>query len=270
MINLIFCGNLKVKNGILLCLLSMIKHTESPLNVYIFTADIRELDKNYIPITQRDIKEIEKIIKSKNILSKVTLITLGKEFNDWIISSKNKLSFYTPYTFLRLFSVKISVLPDKFIYLDTDIMINGDIKNLFDIDISNYELAVVLDRYGKKFIKHNYFNSGMLLINKKMVMETNLFEKVKELCVNKKMAFPDQTALNKCAKKVLYLPRKFNEQGKIKNNTVVHHFCKRIKWLPFFHTINIKPWQIELVHKKYKIHNYDDIYNEFKNILIEN
>lgn len=80
-------------------------------------------------------------------------------------------------------------------------MLNGDIKELFDIDISEYELGVVLDRYGHIFIRPKYFNAGMLLMNMQKIKETNLFERVKEMCLNKKMGFPDQTALNKCAKK---------------------------------------------------------------------
>ena len=57
----------------------------------------------------------------------------------------------------------------KIIYLDTDMMMNGDIKELFDIDISNHELGVVLDRYGRWFLSPKYFNAGMLLMNMKNI-----------------------------------------------------------------------------------------------------
>lgn len=137
MINILFGGNYKVFDGILLCLLSMSKHTDEPINVFILTADVTSLNPEYRPITNDKIDLLDKIIKSKNPESKVQLITLGDEFNDWIKKSQNKLSIYTPYTFLRLFADKIPEIPDKIIYLDTDIMINGDIKELFDIDISD-------------------------------------------------------------------------------------------------------------------------------------
>jgi len=267
MIPILFGGNKSVFDGILLCLISMTKHSNSPLAVYILTADVTELNEQFKPINTNQIETLNKVVKEKNKNSFVKRIILDNSFNQWIYSSKNKTNTYTPFAFLRLFADKIEDLPKKIIYLDTDIMINGDIKELFDIDISNYELGVVKDRYGHIFIRPNYFNSGMLLMNMEKIKQTNLLAKVKDFCVNNKMAFPDQSALNKCCKKKLYLPRRFNEQGNLRNNTIVHHFSKKIKWFPFFHTINIKPWHIEDVHKVYKCNNYDDIYQNYLKII---
>lgn len=265
MINILFGGNYKVFDGILLCLMSTIKHCADPLNVYILTADVSCLNKDFMPLTEKQIKVLDFVVKEKNPLSKITLIKFGKSFNNWILSSENMNNAYTPFAFLRLFADTVD-LPDKIIYLDTDVMLNGNIKDLMNMDISNFELGVVLDRYGKFFIKPNYFNSGILLMNMKKIKETHLLEKVRDYCVNKKMGFPDQSALNKFCKNKLYLPRKFNEQGKLKKDTIIHHFSKKIKWFPYFHTINIKPWHIEDVQNKYKCHAYDDIYEKFKEI----
>lgn len=266
MINILFGGNYKVFDGILLCLMSMSKNTKEALNVFILTADVTELNPDYKPVNNTDVEFLNKYLKQKNVNNNVKLITLGKDFNNWINSSKNQLNQYTPFAFLRLFAASVDELPDKVIYLDTDIMVPGNIKELFDIDISNYELGVVRDRVGKWFIGSNYFNSGVLLINMKKIKKTNLLEKVKDMCVDKKLFFPDQTALNKLATSVLYLPNKFNEQYNPKKDTIIQHFCKRVKWLPFFHTQNIKPWHIDNVKKKYKINIYNDIYEEYLKI----
>ena len=266
MINILFGGNYKVFDGILLCLMSIIKHNKDPLNVYILSADVRELNPDYRPISEENRAFLNSILKHANPNSKVNLILLEDEFKNWIINSQNKLSVYTPYTFLRLFADKIAGLPEKIIYLDTDMMFNGNIKELFDVDISNYELGVVLDRYGHIFIHPKYFNAGMLLMNMRAIKESKLFERVKKMCLEKKMGFPDQTALNKCTRKKLYLPRKFNEQGNLHNDTIIQHFSKRIKWLPYFHTQNVKPWQIDKVHNIYHWHQYDDIYEKYTKI----
>ena len=266
MINILFGGNYKVFDGILLCLLSMTKHTQSPLAIYILTADVTEINPDFKPLDDKQISILNNVVKEKNQLSRVEKIMLNQDFNEWINSSKNRLNSYTPFAFLRLFADQIKNLPNKIIYLDTDIMINGDIKELFDADVSNHELGVVKDRYGHIFIRPKYFNSGMLLMNMNKIKESELLKKVKDFCSNKKMAFPDQSALNKCCKNKLYLPRKFNEQGKLQDSTIIHHFSKKIRWLPIFHTINIKPWQIEDVQKKYKCHAYDDIYDEYLKI----
>lgn len=261
--NILFGGNYKVYDGILLCLMSMVKHTKSELHVYILSADLYDVNPEYRPITEENRKFLEDYIKKTNTKSTVKLITLGQYFKDWVNSSVNKLSEYTPFAFLRLFMDRVPEIPSKTIYLDTDIMINGDIQELFDTDIEEYEIGAVLDRYGTWFIAEKYFNTGVLLINKDKIIESNLFGRTLDMCVTKKMAFPDQSALNKCVEKIIYLPRKFNEQGNLRKDTVVQHFSKRIKWLPFFHTQNVKPWQIEQVHKTYKWHHYDETYDEY-------
>ncbi len=263
MINILFGGNNKVFDGILLCLMSAIKHCDKPINVFILTADVTEIHKDYQPITQKHVLILKEMLKKKNPNSNVTIIKLDDEFKNWVFLSSNKLNSYTPFAFLRLFADTLNFLPNKIIYLDADIMLNGDISELFEININDYEMGVVLDRYGKFFINPKYFNSGMLLMNLKKMKETNLLKKVRDFCQKKKMNFPDQSALNKFCKYKLYLPRKFNEQGNLKNNTIIQHFSKRIKWFPIFHTINIKPWDIENVHKKYYYHTYDDIYDEY-------
>ncbi len=264
--NILFGGNYKVYDGIMLCLLSMTKHTDQAINVYILTADVSELNPDYLPLTEQNRQDLEAIVKRKNPNSQVKLYCLGKDFNKWIAESQNRLSSYTPYTFLRLFAPHIDDMPDKIIYLDTDIMINGDISQLYNVDISNYELGVVLDRYGKFFINPKYFNAGMLLINMKEIQKTKLFDRVKDMCQNKKMSFPDQTALNKCCKNKLYLPRRFNEQGDLRKDTVVQHFTQRFTLWPYFHKVNIKPWHIEKVHTVRKNFAYDDIYDEYISI----
>lgn len=264
LINILFGGNFKVYDGILLTTMSMIKHCKEPISINILTADLTEYNPEYKPIKEEEVKRLDEIVKNVNSESSVKAIMLGKEFNDWAMNSENRLNQYTPFAFLRLFADKIE-LPDKIIYLDSDIMFNGNVKELFDTDMTDYELGVVLDRYGRWFINRKYFNSGMLLMNMKNIKESNLLEDVRNICATKKMAFPDQTALNKCCKRILYLPRKFNEQGNPKKDTIIQHFSKRIVWFPF-HTRNIKQYHIDDVHKKYKIFIYDDIYEEYKKL----
>ena len=44
---------------------------------------------------------------------------------------------------------------------------------------------------------------------------------------------------------------------------MVKHFCRGIRWLPFFHIYNIKQWEREAVHKKLKIYYFDDVYARY-------
>ena len=52
MINVLYAGNYKVFDGLLLSVLSMVKHTNEPLNIMCLTMDLRELDKRYVPISK--------------------------------------------------------------------------------------------------------------------------------------------------------------------------------------------------------------------------
>ena len=60
------------------------------------------------------------------------------------------------------------------------------------------------------------------------------------------------------------LPQRFNDQKFLhKNRTVVRHFSKRLFWLPYPHTDNIKQWHVDKVHKVFKYHQFDDIYEKY-------
>lgn len=71
-----------------------------------------------------------------------------------------------------------SIMPDvdKVLYLDVDIVVIRNIRELLDTDLENYPLAAVADPYQEGVVKGNriqlglgardpYFNSGVMLIN---------------------------------------------------------------------------------------------------------
>ena len=73
------------------------------------------------------------------------------------------------------------------------------------------------------------------------------------------MFMPDQSSLNKLSVGKKIEKRKYNEQRRLKKDTVFQHFTTSFRLLPFFHKVTIKPWDIEMVHKGLKIFEYDDI-----------
>lgn len=285
MINLLFTGNDKIFNGLSMAILSITKHCKEALNIYVLTMDLHEMNPNYRPIEQEQIDELEKYIQKINENSKMKLVDVTDIYKKENENSINKDNAYTPYAMIRLLADKVEELPDKVLYLDIDVLANGDIKELYDYDISNYEYGAVKDYYGRIFINHNYINSGVMLLNMKKIRETNLFGKCRKMINVKKMMFPDQTALNKLVQSRKFLPRKFNSQRKCKKDDVIRHFCKSIRWYPIFHSknslyrkyaepmfkwlhifhlLNIKPWHKEAMHQILKCHVYDDIMNEFE------
>lgn len=263
MINLLYAGNTGVFDGLIIGALSYVKHNSHPVNVYILTMDYTEKDPRFTPIRESDRAFLEKIYRRANDESRVFLIDAGEYYKKEMDDSPNGKTGYTPYTFLRLFADLIPEIPDKILYLDTDTVIANDLAEFFDMDISEYELACVLDYYGHRFLGHNYFNSGVLLLNLKSIRKSGLFRRTVSMCAEKRIFLPDQTALNRLVEKKLILPSKYNEQKNFPDDTVIQHFSKTILWLPYFHTRNIKPWNMEAV-QSILTRKYDDILEEYK------
>ena len=264
MINLLICGNKKVFDGILCELISILNRTKEALNCYIFTMNKSELREDFLPIEDEQVEFLLKVIQQKSPNSMIKKIDVTELYNREFKGSKNENAYCTPYTLLRLLVDLVPDIPDKILYLDIDIMVGGDINQLFSIDIENYEYAAVKEKYGCWLIRPDYINAGMLLINMKEAKKNKLFEKARNIIKNKKMLFADQDALFWSTTKKKIIPRIYNEQSKFnRKGTIICHFCKRLFWLPYPHTENIKQWNIEGVHKILKCYFYDNDLNEY-------
>ena len=265
MVNVLFCGNDKVFDGMLTCALSIMKRTESaePFCFYVFTMDVSHIKENYLPVSEEQIDYFDKIIKRYNKNNKVILVDVTEIYMAEFDKCPNESAYCSPYTLIRLFADMIGAIPDKLLYLDADIMFNRDIHLLYDTDISEYEYAAARDHYGKYLVKPNYINAGVLLFNMEMIKRTGLLSKARKLIKTKKLTFADQSAIIRSTTKKLMLPQKFNDQKFLHKHTVVRHFSKRLFWLPYPHTENIKQWQIDKIHGVFGYHQFDDILDEY-------
>jgi len=43
----------------------------------------------------------------------------------------------------------------------------------------------------------------------------------------------------------------------------MQHFTTSFRFFPWIHTVTVKPWQVDMVHKKLKLFEYDDLLNEY-------
>ncbi len=255
-----FSGNRKIFHGIVLCVLSILKHTQRPVTVYILTMDLSHLDPRFTSITEGQCAALDKIVKSYNAENSVVRIDHTKEFQEEFAKSKNVKTGFTPYTISRLLLDKFPV-PDKTLYIDVDTMLCSDIAQLYDVDMDGWEFAAALDVVGCHWVRPTYCNAGVLLLNIAEMKKTGLFVKARRRVNKVKMFMPDQSALNFLVKRKMILPAKFNEQRTIKPDTVIKHFCQGFKWYgPFFKLYNYKQWDRENVHEKLNIHDFDDLY----------
>lgn len=263
MINVLFSGNSGVFDGALTCMLSILKRSEpDDYNFYVLTMDLTRKSPNYTAISDSQIEFLNEILKTYSPNGKVIKIDVTDIYEKEFGYSPNEGCYCSPYTLLRLFADKVD-LPDKILYLDIDIMFNRDIHLLYDIDVEGYEYAAARDHYGKYLIQPNYINAGVLLFNMPMMKKTGIFEKARELIRTKKLVFADQSALIRSTTKKKMLQQKFNDQKFLHKHTVVRHFSKRLFWLPYPHTDNIKQWHVSKVHKVFKYYQFDDVLYEY-------
>ncbi len=265
MVNILFCGNHKVFDGMLTCALSILKRTESkePFCFYVYTMDVSHIKADFTPVTDRQMEFFESVIKEYNSENSCIKIDVSDIYKQEFDKCPNESAYCSPYTLIRLFADMVDGMPDKLLYLDADIMFNRDIHLLYDIDIEGYEYAAARDHYGKYLIKPNYINAGVLLFNMKHIKESGLLAKARELIRTKKLVFADQSAIIRATTKKKMLPQRFNDQKFLHSHTVVRHFSKRLFWLPYPHTANIKQWQVGEVLRIFKYKQFDDILFEY-------
>lgn len=270
MINILLCGNIKVFDGALTELISITNKTKETVKCYIFTMNLSRIKKEYKSITDEQIEFLNKVVKSKKADNEVVKIDVTELYEKEFGKCKNETAYCTPYTLLRLFADLVPGIPDKILYLDIDMMAADDISKLYSIDVTEYEYAVVKEKYGSIFIWPDYINAGMLLLNMKKIRETKLLEKARNLIRTKKMLFADQDAIYRSTTKKLIIPRIYNEQSKFnREGTVICHFCKRLLLWPYPRTENYKQWNVEEVHKVLKCYTFDSDLEEYKKVKSE-
>ena len=191
------------------------------------------------------------------------------------------------------FSIPWITKKKKAIYLDSDLLIRKDIKNLFDIDLEEYCYAAVVDgSANEKHIlpnlegnitieKGNYYNSGVLLLNCDKIRKempatfANLLLKQEEKNFYK---FIDQDILNiACHNKIKKLTPKYNfvlnayyggMLGTYENSGKFYtenkeEFKSAQEDATIVHFTNPKPWDGEYNTKQAEYVNFQQWLNNF-------
>ena len=267
--NLLYCGDSNIKDGLYLSIKSILKVEKGVLNIYVLSMnylDFKIIDKEFI-------EYLDTLVKSVNKDSQVSLIDMSEVYKKNECKA-NRDTLFTPYCMLRLYADLIE-LPSKILYLDTDVLAYKNFRDFYDIDNSTYEVVGALDYYGshiykKNIFKKDYLNSGVLLLNLDLLKKGDVLKKARELCASKKMLLPDQSALNILCKHKLIVDRKFNEQKSMQEDTVLRHFTTTFKFFPMIKTQKVKPWQIDRVHEILNCHEFDWLLDEYKEWKMQN
>ncbi len=265
MINILYCGNDKVFDGMLTSALSILKRSrlDEPIRFFVFTMDVSHIKPDYLPVSDEQAEFLDRVVKEYNSENSVTKIDVTELYMREFSGCPNESAYCSPYTLIRLFADLVQEIPDKLLYLDADVMFNRDVHLLYDTDVGEVEYAAARDHYGKYLINPNYVNAGVLLFNMEMARRTGLFKKAREEIRAKKLVFADQSALIRATSKKKMLPQRYNDQKFLHKHTVVRHFSKRLFYFPYPHTDNVKQWQVSRIHKIFGYYQFDDILYEY-------
>ncbi len=268
--NVLYCGDKNIADGLIVSVLSLLRNATSPLNIYVMTMRCEAEGKIYEPLSSRFADYMDSFLKEYNPDSSFSLFDITDLFEKEVPVA-NMSTRFTPGCMVRLFADCIGQLPDKILYLDNDVVCRRNPEELYNIDMDGTEMAGVLDHYGKWFFRRNmfrmdYVNSGVLMLNLSEIRRTRLFERARAMCITKKMFMPDQSALNKLSQSKKLMPRRFNEQRKLHKDTVLQHFTTSFRFFPWIHTVTVKPWQTDKVHTVLRLHEYDSLLEEYQQI----
>ncbi len=273
--NILYCGDSNIADGVVMSVLSLVRHCAEQLDIFILTAGCSSDSRTFRAMPEDFAPFLENLIENSGGSGNVKIIDITEIFNS-LQPKANMNTRFTPCCMLRLYADLAEGIPDRVLYLDNDVLCRGDISPLYEHDMTGREMAGVLDYYGRWFFRNSnnifrmdYLNSGVLLLNMAEIKRTGLFEKCRERCRNKQMFMPDQSALNKLSKSKDILPRRWNEQRILRPDTVLQHFTTSFRFFPWFHAVSVKPWNIEGMHNTLKLHEYDKIIEEYLNVRDE-
>lgn len=199
---------------------------------------INSIIKNSSLENYYDILILETDISNYNKFLVSSLINNYKNFSIRFINISREIdkrnfqlyAHYKKYNVYRLIAPEILDCYDKAIYLDSDMIVNRDIKDLFSIDINNYFLGAIPDiryhawnneenndlvSYSQDVLKFNkkdlYFNSGVLLYNLSKFRNEYSASYLLSLCEARFWHYIDQDVLNIVTKdNVKFLPFNWN------------------------------------------------------------
>lgn len=153
----------------------------------------------------------------------IEYITIKRDMIDNFAQQMSTSGHISADTYSRLFIPDLFPNLEKMIYLDVDLIVTGDIGELYDIDLGKYALGAVAADYGVDKSKwfqnlemdraHHYFNAGILLMNPKELHHDNFLGKISQIAkkYGKFITLGDQDLLNKYFNaQYLEMPWRFN------------------------------------------------------------
>lgn len=173
--------NYALPTAVAITSIQMNKKDTTDLNIYVITNGLSDENKRLLSETKCELKEA----KLDPLLDKVAI-------------GKNKRSALLKFNLPNIFTQEKKVL-----YLDSDMIVQGDLAELFNIDLKDHYAAVTYDLL--HFLKERredlglkkYFNSGVMLLNLEKMRKDGISKKLVDYKINSEpTTFIDQDTFN--------------------------------------------------------------------------
>lgn len=136
--NVLYCGDKNIEDGLIISVLSLLKNVETVINVYVLTINSKEWNIN--GVTDKCIDVLDKKMKLINKENHIKKIDITEIFEKEV-PARNMKTRFTPCCMLRLFADEITELPNRILYLDNDVICRKDCQDFYNQDMKNYEIA---------------------------------------------------------------------------------------------------------------------------------
>lgn len=226
-ISICFCINDKYVQYLGVVLTSiLLNNRKETFKFYVLSSDISEENKNILNTLKKKYKNFE-----------IFYIHIDKNrFKNFKIN----IDYISIETYYRYILADVIPKEDKVLYLDVDLIVNNDLKDLWNININDYYCAAVKDlnfdteKY-KKCIgmsdNEEYINAGVILFNLKKLREDNIAEKYfkNNEIYKDKIKYQDQDVINiTLSNKIKIIDSIYNftrnDKTKNRNDAVIIHF----------------------------------------------
>ena len=175
---------------------SILENTDTPIDFYVLDGGISDKSKNLIA-------------ESFSLFDNYGIEYI--DMSNYDLNQFPNLKHYSVNTFSRYFIANIKPNISRCLYLDVDIIVKGDIVDLYNQNLEGFPLGVVLEDFytgNYTYLKEkiyqnykggsNYFNAGILVLDLKYFRENNLQTTLIKMTSDyaEKLSCPDQDVFN--------------------------------------------------------------------------
>lgn len=237
---------------------SMLLHTSAPLHIYVLISELSEENRDLLTGT----------VGGRCALSFVDVRDRLAPLEDRLVLR----DYYSSTTYFRLFISELFPEYDKALYLDCDIILEGDVAKLYATPLGDHLVGAVPEdvmarvdvfgRYVEEVLdvpREEYFNAGVLVMNLDAFRRERILDKFLEiLALRRYRVTQDEDYLNViCYKRSVLLPYEWNMSPLADEGS--HPLLAHYK-------MNLKPWHYDGVRFGEQFWVYADA-TPYKDIL---